>query len=184
MLSRRQLLIAMLASISGLAGCGYQLRGTNKANGQQAALPYRFYLSTQADADIVKQTKRVLAALGATFVEQRQEADYILVLGQTSVQLPVAAIGAYGDVSARLYIMKQPLQIYQPLQDVPIRNTVIQQSRELDMRFTTENIGGAGAEGPLAHTRNSKEVAVSVKERIVDGIVRTLQGLVTIEKTP
>lgn len=179
MLTRRALLLSLL-SVGTVSGCGYQLRGFSEtANGQ---LPYRLVLVTSqnADAEIVSQVKRVLVALGATLVSDAKQAQIEVILGATSQTSATLAIGAYGEISARLYVMQQPIQVRKTGQEKLLIETVVRRSREVDQSLATQ-IGGLGAERPLAITRESEEVLVDIRARIVDGVVRVVQSLVPLD---
>jgi len=177
-LQRRRLLLTAL-SLTGLSGCGYQLRGFSDKEARQ--LPYRLYVSSDgADAEVVSQTKRALLAFGAQLVSERSQADLIVILGATSQQSVISAIGETGYISARLLVMTQALQVTKRGVEHPLLDSVVRRSREVDQSLATQ-IGGLGAERPLAISRESSEVVQDVRARIVDSIVRLLQGLVPLD---
>lgn len=177
MLSRRHWLLSTL-SLVALSGCGYQLRGMSHPSDR--ALPYRIYLSNDgADADLVAQTRRALQSFGAEVVAERKQADLLVTLGATTQQSVISAIGSFGEISARLFVMTQALIVTKVGVEAPLINTVVRRSREVDQSLATQ-IGGLGAERPLAITRESVEVVQDIRARLVDSIVRLLQGLVPL----
>lgn len=174
--TRRQLLSALLAFT--LSGCGYQLRGLHTE--KTVVLPMRIYIQAQGtDADMLLQTRRVLAAFGAQLVERPEHSDYVVNLGATTQQTTISAIGSYGETSAYMFIMTQPIRIQSPQQSTPLIDTVIKRSREVDASLATQ-VGGLGAERPLAIYRDSVEVTHDIRDRIIDAVVRILQGLVPL----
>lgn len=177
MLSRRHWLLSALSLVS-LSGCGYQLRGVS--NTSERALPYRIYLvSDGADGELVAQTRRALQSFGAELVAERKQADLIVTLGATTQQSVISAIGSFGEISARLFVMTQALRVTKVGVEDPLIDTLVRRSREVDQSLATQ-IGGLGAERPLAITRESVEVVQDIRARIVDSIVRLLQGLVPL----
>lgn len=178
MLTRRHCLLVGLA-LFGLGGCGYQLRGG--AHSSDRALPYRVYLiSDGADGELVAQTRRALQSFGAELVAERKQADLIVTLGATTQQSVISVIGSFGEISARLFVMTQALLVTKVGVEAPLINTLVRRSREVDQSLATQ-IGGLGAERPLAITRESTEVVQDIRARVVDSIVRLLQGLVPLE---
>lgn len=177
-LSRRHFLLSAL-SLSTLTGCGYQLRGVSSASDQ--ALPYRIYLSSEgADGELVVQTKRALQSFGAQLVGEQKQAQLVVTLGATTQQSVISAIGSYGEISARLFVMTQALVVTKVGVETPLIDTQVRRSREVDQSLATQQ-GGLGAERPLAITRESAEVVSDIRARVVDAIVRLLQGLVALE---
>jgi outer membrane lipopolysaccharide assembly protein LptE/RlpB len=177
-LSRRHYLLSALSLLT-LSGCGYQLRGV--AARSDRPLPFRIYLASEGtDAELIAQTRRALQAFGADLVSERKQAELVVNLGPTTQQSVISAIGSFGEISARLFVMTQPLIVTKVGVDVPLIDTVVRRSREVDQSLATQ-IGGLGAERPLAITRESVEVLQDIRARVVDSIVRLLQGLVTLE---
>ncbi|UCG18901.1 MAG: hypothetical protein JSU84_01370 [Thiotrichales bacterium] len=178
MLSRRHWLLSAL-SLFALSGCGYQLRGVS--NTSERTLPYRIYLiSDGSDGELVAQTRRALQSFGAELVAERKQAELIVTLGATTQQSVISAIGSYGEISARLFVMTQALLVTKSGIEIPLIDTVVRRSREVDQSLATQ-IGGLGAERPLAITRESVEVVQDIRARLVDSIIRLLQGLVQLE---
>lgn len=166
-------------SLLALSGCGYQLRGASSSSDR--ALPYRIYVASEgADAELVAQTRRALQSFGAQLVSERKLADLNVTLGATTQQSVISAIGSFGEISARLFVMTQALMVSKVGVEAPLINTVVRRSREVDQSLATQ-IGGLGAERPLAITRESVEVVQDIKARLVDSIIRLLQGLVPLE---
>lgn len=177
MLSRRHWLLSALSLVT-LSGCGYQLRGVS--NTYERALPYRIYLvSDGADGELVAQMRRALQSFGAELVAERKQADLIVTLGATTQQSVISAIGSFGEVSARLFVMTQALRVTKVGAEDPLIDTLVRRSREVDQSLATQ-LGGLGAERPLAITRESVEVVQDIRARVVDSIVRLLQGLVPL----
>ncbi|MBD3767320.1 MAG: hypothetical protein IE928_05110 [Gammaproteobacteria bacterium] len=177
MLSRRHWLLSALSLVT-LSGCGYQLRGVS--NTSERALPYRIYLvSDGADGELVSQTRRALQSFGAQLVAERKQADLIVTLGATKQESVISAIGSFGEISARLFVMTQALRVTKVGVEDPLIDTLVRRSREVDQSLATR-LGGLGAERPLAITRESVEVMQDIKARVVDSIVRLLQGLVPL----
>jgi outer membrane lipopolysaccharide assembly protein LptE/RlpB len=177
MLSRRHWLLSAF-SLVALSGCGYQLRGASNAS--ERALPYRIYfVSDGADGELVAQTRRALQSFGAELVAERKQADLIVTLGATTQQSVISAIGSFGEISARLFVMTQALRVTKVGVEDPLIDTLVRRSREVDQSLATQ-IGGLGAERPLAITRESVEVVQDIRARVVDSIVRLLQGLVPL----
>lgn len=179
MLTRRAFLLGLI-SVGTLSGCGYQLRGFSETAKGQLPYPLVLLTSQNADSDIVSQVKRVLVALGATLVSDTKQAQIEVILGTTSQASAPSAIGSYGEISARFYIMQQPIQVRKIGQEKLLVDTNIRRSREVDQSLATQ-IGGLGAERPLAITRESEEVLVDIRARIVDGVVRVVQSLVPLD---
>ncbi len=176
--TRRRWLLAGL-SLLALNGCGYQLRGSSNTSGR--ALPYRLYVVNEgADAELIAQTRRALQSFGAELVSERRQAELIVTLGATTQQSVISAIGSFGEISARLFVMTQALLVTKVGVDQPLIDTLVRRSREVDQSLATQ-IGGLGAERPLAITRESVEVVQDIRARVVDAIVRHLQGLVPLE---
>jgi len=177
MLSRRHWLLSALSLVT-LSGCGYQLRGVS--NTSERALAHRIYLvSDGADGELVAQTRRALQSFGAELVAERKQADLIVTLGATTQQSVISAIGSFGEISARLFVMTQALRVTKVGVEDPLIDTLVRRSREVDQSLATQ-IGGLGAERPLAITRESVEVVQDIRARVVDSIVRLLQGLVPL----
>lgn len=177
--SRRNFLMGAF-SLLGLTGCGYQLRGSGAESDR--TLPFRIYLASEGtDGELVAQTRRALQAFGAELVTERQQADYVVSLGATGQQSVISAIGSFGEISARLFVMSQALVVTKRGVEIPVIDTQVRRSREVDQSLATQ-IGGLGAERPLAITRESVEVVQDIRARVVDAIIRLLQGLVPLDR--
>jgi outer membrane lipopolysaccharide assembly protein LptE/RlpB len=177
--SRRGWLLAVPALL--LSGCGYQLRGFHDGTAQAFPFHYVMISNSGADAAIVEALKRVLFGFGCELVTDSAKAELEIWLGTSSQQAVTSAIGSYGEISARLYVLKQPVRIRKVGQDVWLVDTVIRRSREVDQGMS--NFVGLGAERPLAITRESDEVIVDIRGRVVDAIVRLVQRLTPLEPT-
>jgi outer membrane lipopolysaccharide assembly protein LptE/RlpB len=186
-LSRRTLLASLVSGLL-LTGCGYQLRGIKSAEKSEDAtsssLSYRYIyiLSEGADVHIVKQLRRLIVALGAEIVDDPMKAEIEIVLGESQWKTVASAIGNYGEISARLVILVQNIQIRQIGSDHWIIDTQIRRSREVDQASSL--ISGIGAERPLAILRESDEVTSDVRQRVVEALIRLIQGLAPLEPKP
>ncbi len=184
--SKRSLLLAVPALL--LSGCGYQLRGFREGDTQ--AFPFRKVLvsSSGADGAVVDALKRVLLGFGCELVTDAAKAELEVWLGTSSQQSVPAAIGSYGEISARLYVLTQPVRIRKVGQDVWLVDTSIRRSREVDqslLNFSSSASNVAiGAERPLAISRESEEVLVDIRSRVVDAIVRLVQRLAPLDDAP
>lgn len=182
--SRRSLLLALPALL--LSGCGYQLRGFHE--GAEASFPFRNVMISNSGADgaVVDALKRVLLGFGCALVSDASKAELEVWLGTSSQSAVTSAIGSYGEISARLYVLTQPVRIRQIGQDEWLVDTSIRRSREVDqslLNFATSGTNTAiGAERPLAISRESEEVLVDIRARVVDAIVRLVQRLTPLDK--
>lgn len=183
MIISRRLFLSTIFSASlslTLSGCGYQLRGSQEAL-QGHKMPFRkVLLTTQGtDGELVKSLSMVLRALDCEIVDKAEQAEVELLLEATGSQVITSAIGSYGEIAARLYIMTQVVKIRKVGVDAWVVDTVIRRSREVDQSLS--NYAGLGAERPLAITRESEEVMLDIRARIVDAIVRQFQRLAPLE---
>lgn len=139
-----------------------------------------------ADGAVVDALKRVLLGFGCALVSDASKAELEVWLGTSSQSAVTSAIGSYGEISARLYVLTQPVRIRQIGQDEWLVDTSIRRSREVDqslLNFATSGTNTAiGAERPLAISRESEEVLVDIRARVVDAIVRLVQRLTPLDK--
>lgn len=180
-ITRRQLLIALLSL--PLVGCGFQLRGWQGDDVvSQAKMPFRQVLLSVmgTDGQLVAEFKRVLIGLGCQFVTDSSQAEIEIVLDETTQQTVVSAIGSYGEISARLYVMTQGIRIRQVGQDHWLVDTRLRRSREVDLSMS--NYAGLGSERPLAIARESEEVVIDIRSRLVEAMTRLVQGLAPLSE--
>ncbi len=181
--TRRCLLLSLPALL--LSGCGYQLRGFK--DGVESSFPFRKVMISNSGADgaVVDALKRVLLGFGCELVNDAAKAELEVWLGTSSQQSVPSAIGSYGEISARLYVLTQPVRIRKVGQDEWLVDTSIRRSREVDQSLlnfssSTSNVA-IGAERPLAISRESEEVLVDIRARVVDAIVRLVQRLTPLD---
>lgn len=179
--SRRTLVLSWVGGLSSLAlgGCGYQLRGlTLSPEGSivsQLAYHRVYLLAEDTEEAIVKALSRLIRGLGAELVDSPMKAEIEVVLGSSQWATVTSAIGSYGEISARLVILTQSIQVRQIGQDHWLVDTQIRRSREIDQASSL--ITGLGAERPLAIARESDEVTNDVRQRVVEALVRIIQRL-------
>lgn len=177
-LSRRAFMTSLVSMLL-LAGCGYQLRGLSLSpDGQvQSHLTYKrvYLLAQETDQRIVTGLSRSIQGLGAELVDNPMKADIEVILGESKSQTVTSAIGSYGEISARLVILTQTIQVRQIGSDRWLVDTQIRRSREIDQASSL--ITGLGAERPLAISRESEEVINDVRQRVIEGLVRIIQRL-------
>ena len=81
--------------------------------------------------------------------------------------------------------MTQPVRIRKIGQDEWLVDTLVRRTREVDqslLNFATSSTNATlGAERPLAIARESEEVLVDIRARVVDGIVRLVQRLTPLD---
>jgi outer membrane lipopolysaccharide assembly protein LptE/RlpB len=187
--SRRSLLLSLPALL--LSGCGYQLRGFH--DGDESSFPFRHVLISNSGADsaVVDALKRVLLGFGCELVTDDSKAELEVWLGTSTQQSVPSAIGSYGEISARLYVLTQPVRIRKVGQDSSwLVDTSIRRSREVDqslLNYVAPNASSQfsqmGAERPLAISRESEEVLVDIRARVVDAIVRLVQRLTPLDQS-
>jgi len=169
-----------------LTGCGYQLRGLHEDDAR--AFPFRQVMVSNSGADgaVVDALKRVLLGFGCELVSDATKAELEVWLGTSSQQSVPSAIGSYGEISARLYVLTQPVRIRKVGQDEWLVDTSIRRSREVDQALLNFSASSSnvsiGAERPLAISRESEEVLVDIRSRVVDAIVRLVQRLTPLDK--
>ncbi len=182
-ITRRGLLLALPALL--LSGCGYQLRGFH--DGTESSFPFRQVIvsNSGADAAVVEALKRVLLGFGCELVTDSSKAELEIWLGVSTQSAVTSAIGSYGEISARLHILTQPVRIRKIGQDEWLVDTLVRRTREVDqslLNFATSGTNTAlGAERPLAISRESEEVLVDIRARVVDAIVRLVQRLTPLD---
>lgn len=179
MLTRRGLLSLLPAML--LAGCGYQLRGFDQRAEQ---LPYRHVLLTTegTDGELVRLLRIALSSMGGEVVTDPARADVELWLGSTQLRDVISAIGPYGDVAARMRILTQPVRLRRIGRDEWLVDMALRKSREIDLYASFR--GTLGAERPLAGVQEGEEVDSDVRLRVVESIVRLLQGLNPLDRAP
>lgn len=182
-ITRRGLLLALPALL--LSGCGYQLRGFH--DGSESSFPFHQVIvsSSGAEAAVVEALKRVLLGFGCELVNDSSKAELEIWLGVSTQNAVTSAIGSYGEISARLHILTQPVRIRKIGQDEWLVDTLVRRTREVDqslLNFATSSTNATlGAERPLAIARESEEVLVDIRARVVDGIVRLVQRLTPLD---
>jgi outer membrane lipopolysaccharide assembly protein LptE/RlpB len=184
----RRALFASFANALLLTGCGYQLRGLSlSADGKlQSRLTYQhiYLLAQESEQPIVSGLSRSIRELGMVLVDDPTKAEIEVILGESKWQTVTSAIGNYGEISARLVILTQSIQVRHIGSSHWLVDTQIRRSREIDQASSL--ITGLGAERPLAISRESEEVTNDVRQRVIDALVRIIQRLEPLadEATP